>query len=322
MNKFQEAIAAPVDMQAEIKAYEEAQALERGEVVEYDDPESPSEETAGATSEETPSADPDPAHQDDDTGAPPKHQGNAWKTMREKVRQAEEANRQLREEIARREGEQRAWAEYQRQQQAQQQVEQEQQYIDPTVNPIEAMQRLQQETQQMREALQQQAMMAEVQRRYRDDAQRFMAGKQDFQAAYQHALNARSKQLQLAGANPQQAAEQVFREEMELAYSALQQGRSPAEVIYQYAKDVYGFNGASPATTPQRDEHGRFIAEQRKAAAATSISTGGRSAAASRTEILSDEEGAKLQGAEFDKWFEQRAKQAGTSGGKKKIEWR
>lgn len=310
-----EEMSKPVDMAQEVRAWEESEALKRGE----DLPETPPEDVS---SEEAPTADPDPAHQDDDAiDEPPKHQGNAWKAMRERIKKAEDEARSVREEMARREGEQRAWQEYQRQQQQVQQPQEQQ--IDPTINPIEAMQRLQQQTQEMRQYIQQQELIGQVQRAYQADAAAFSAKQTDFYDAYKHAVGIRIKQLQLAGATPEYARAQTNREELELAYSALQQGRSPAEVFYQYATQIYGYQPKGQATPP-RNAQGQFTSavetEQKKAAAATSLSGAGKSPAV-RTAI-NVEMGAQTNGSEFDKFFDEFKKEATAREGKKKIEWR
>lgn len=310
----------PVDMQAEIKAYEEQQALDRGEMPE-EDPEAALE---AEPPEQPPSADPGPAHQDDDAIDEPqgkKHQGNAWTTMRAKVKAAQDEANKLREEMARREGEQRAWQEYHRQQQqAQQQPEQ---VIDPTVNPIEAMQHLQQQTQEMRNYIQQQELIGQVQRAYRADAEQFLTQKPDYMEAYNHAVRARVLQLEVSGLAREQAMAQVHQEEMALAHDALKQGRSPAATMWEYATKVYGYQPKGQPTPP-RNAQGQFTSpveqEQRKAAAATSLSGQGRQPAV-RT-ALNYEQGAQTNGSTFDKFYDELKAEATKAEGKRKIEWR
>jgi hypothetical protein len=229
----------------------------------------------------------------------------------------------MREEMARQEGERRAWQAYQAQQQAQQQPPPQE--LDPTVDPIGAIEHVKRESQELKQYIQQQQMIGEVQKAYRDDAARFMATKADFRDAYNHAIQARAKQLELAGATPQQASQQVYREELDLAYSAMQQGKSPAETLYRYATDVYGYKAANKAAAPTgaRDDQGRFVsieAEQKKAAAATNMSRGGT--AQPRNGLLPPEEGVKLGGKNFDDWYEAQKASAMKSAGKKKITWR
>ncbi len=318
MSTFQEKINSPVDIEGEIKAYEEGLAIKRGDVA-IDDPQPPSGDDPGSAPEETASADPDPAHQDDDTPEPPKHQGNAWKTMRERVKKAEEEARSVREEMIRRDAEQRVWAEYHRAQQ--QQPQQAEQPIDPTVNPIEAIQRLEQQSRQMQEYIQQQQLISEVQRSYRADAERYKTQQPDFFDAYNHAVGCRVRQLELAGATPEQARQQTHREEMELAYSALQQNKSPAEVFYKYATQIYGYRPGGNVEQP-RGPNGQFTSieqEQKKAAAATTLSGAGKSPE-SRTAVKSPEHWVNTNGKSFDEAFDAWAATQG--GSKKKIEWR
>lgn len=322
-----EQLNQPVDMQAEIKAYEENEARDRGEEVPGDmDPEAALE---AEPPEQSPSADPDPAHPDEPITDKPQHQGNAWKAMRERIKKAEDEARSVREEMARREGEQRAWQVYHAQQQAALQQQQQEQPIDPTVNPIEAMQRLQQDTQQMRQYIQQQQLIGEVQRAYRADADQFRTQKPDYNDAYNHAVKARVFQLELNGIPREQAIAQTHNEEMQLAYHALQQGRSPAAVMWEYATQIYGYQPKAGQNAPAipgnlpRNDRGQFVSieqEQRKAAAATSLSGQGR-----QPEVRTSfnvERGAQTNGSEFDKFYDQLKAEATKAEGKKKIEWR
>lgn len=307
MSTFQEKINAPVDIAAEIKAYEEANpAPEAAE-------KPPEPDRVGGADESTTTD----IEADLESDVEPKqHAGNAWSTMRAKVKAAEERARQVEAEKARLEGEYQAWRTWQ-QQQYQQPPAQPEPIPDPTLNPIEALQYVTKQQQQQadlirqqNEYIQQQNLIGEVQRRYRDDANRFMTEKADFRDAYTHAVNGRIRQLQISGATPEQANQQVIREEMELAYNALQAGRSPAQVIYEMAQS-YGYQPKAGQAT-QRDDSGKFVSidkEQQKAAAATSISRGGT--AQPRTSILPPEEAVKLTGTDFDKWFDEYAKQQG-----------
>lgn len=312
MNAFQDKFNAPVDMGAEVKAYEESQALDRGEPLpeaeldfEPDIETDPDPEPAPAAEGE-----PEPADEGE-----PKHPGGAFKAYREQVRKAKEEAQGYREEIARRDGEKRAYEELQRSRQQPAAAEPD---IDPTINPIEALQRLKTETAQMRSHMEYQQLQGEVQRQYRADAVRFEGVTPDFKQAYSHAISARAKQLQLAGATQQQAAEQVTREELELAYTALQQGRSPAETLYRYAKEIYGYQAPAAAPPPPRDDKGRFTIEQeeQRRAAATTM-RGGKPA---RNGLPPPEIGAQQNGKKFDAWFDEWA--ATQRAGKKKIEWR
>lgn len=329
MNEFQKAFNTPVDIHAEVAAYEEQLAVDRGEADQADqadqadDPDRPDQPDASVSEAET------KAPEDGETEAPGKHPGNAFKALREKAKRAEDEARSVREEMARKEGEWRAWQTMQQQQyqQQQQQYQQPPPPIDPTLNPIDAitqqgqmLERVQNESQQLRDYIQQQQLVQQVQTAYKTDAERFMAQKPDFRAAYTHAIDARIRQLQKAGANQQQAVEQARREEIDLAYSAMQQGRSPAELIYEYAHDIYGYRPGQTAAAQQRDSQGRFTPtieqEAQKAAAATSISSVG--SPASRGSLIPAEEAVKLPDGEFDKWYD-RAK---SEGGKKRISWR
>lgn len=95
---------------------------------------------------------------------------------------------------------------------------------------------------------------------YRADAAQFEAQNPDFKAAYQHLLNARVQELTSLGYDNAQAMHQaLMSDEMSIAYSALQRGRSPAEIIYNLAQQR-GYNGGRNSAASRLDtiERGQF----------------------------------------------------------------
>ncbi len=83
---------------------------------------------------------------------------------------------------------------------------------------------------------------------YQSDARNFISQTPDFADAYRHAMVKRDKDLQIMGyKNPNDRAQILQNEEMSLAQNLLQQGRSPAEVIYNWAKE----HGYQPQSAEQ-----------------------------------------------------------------------
>ncbi len=86
---------------------------------------------------------------------------------------------------------------------------------------------------------------------YQNDAIRFLQEKPDFKDAYFHLVAARHKELEAVGiADQGQRNAMIAQEEKGLVAQALQNKRSPAQVIYQLAL-TRGFSaGQAPAPTP------------------------------------------------------------------------
>lgn len=85
---------------------------------------------------------------------------------------------------------------------------------------------------------------------YRSDAARFAREKADFGEAYKHLVGQRHAQLALMGFNDaNKRMEQIRNEERQLLELAFQQGRRPAEYIYNYAVTM-GYNPAQSSPPP------------------------------------------------------------------------
>lgn len=149
---------------------------------------------------------------------------------------------------------------------------------DPTVEPIEALQYTQQQLyalqeQQARffEAQQARQEQTQIVNTYAGAAKQFAVKQPDFPDAYKHVIATRKMELQELGYDPQAIVQTLQHEEMGLAANALQNGQDPAEIIYRMAK-ARGFTvkPVPPPPVAQIDK------QQAKAAAATSITPGGK----------------------------------------------
>lgn len=94
---------------------------------------------------------------------------------------------------------------------------------------------------------------------YMADAQSFAAETPDFMEAYRHLLASRDQELAAMRYTPMQRQEYIRNDEMNIAQSALAQGRSPAETIYNLAK-LRGFAGKAPAQQEQQQEQPKLDA--------------------------------------------------------------
>lgn len=203
-----------------------------------------------------------------------------------------------------------AWA---AQQQGQQQ--QEEQPIDIAADPIGAMERikasnerLQQEMMQFRQMQEYQQRDAMIAQTYKSAAQDFVNQAKDFPDAYKYAINSRGRELEALGYHPQAIQQQLIQEEKMLAATALQSNRNPAQVIYEFAK-ARGYQGPKPVEEPKTAVE-TIERHAEKAAAATTLSTGGKPPAGD----VSDSDGSNLQGAAFDAWFEKKFKPSKSGG--------
>ncbi len=107
--------------------------------------------------------------------------------------------------------------------------------------------------QQQRQEQQQQASFETA---YVNDARAFMNQKPDFHEAYAHVLQGRDAELQLMGyTNPQDRAQIIQSEEQSIAVRMLEQGKSPAEFIYNWATQRgYQPKAANPEMNSQAGE--------------------------------------------------------------------
>jgi len=82
--------------------------------------------------------------------------------------------------------------------------------------------------------------------------QEFRAATPDYDQASQHLIQARARQLTLMGLGPVEVQQHLADEVLEITRAAIEQGRSPAEVAYEWAQ-TYGYQSqqAAPAQQPQ-----------------------------------------------------------------------
>lgn len=110
--------------------------------------------------------------------------------------------------------------------------------------------RQQQEIMLMQQQQQEMAIVGQ----YREKAKEFAEETPDFNDAYQHALAARSQQLKIL--NPsvpdEMIAQHIRQEEMALVAQAIQTGRNPAQVIYEFARSSGYAPKAKPATAEDK----------------------------------------------------------------------
>jgi hypothetical protein len=118
--------------------------------------------------------------------------------------------------------------------------------------------RLEQREAQEQTARQQHALVSA----YRNDAAQFESQNPDFKAAYNHLLQSRAQELVALGYdNPQAIHDALLADEFAVAQSALMTQRSPAEIIYNlarqrgYAKGSGGKGAAARLDTIERGQH-------------------------------------------------------------------
>lgn len=90
------------------------------------------------------------------------------------------------------------------------------------------------------------AQLNELVGHYRNDAAKFGATNPDYLDAYNHLLQSRARELQALGYDtPAELQKALQNEEMSIAVMAFEKGKSPAQVIYDLAKER-GYKKADP----------------------------------------------------------------------------
>lgn len=157
----------------------------------------------------------------------------------------------------------------------------EQQYAppeaDPTVQPIEALQQTRDQLRALQDQQnqffnQQYEQQAERQMigGYANAAKQFAVKTTDFPDAYKHVIESRKSELVEQGWDDQTIVHTLRNEELGLVSNAMNNGLDPAQVIYKMAKA----RGYTVKKAP--DPVAKIEQQQAKAAAATSISPGGK----------------------------------------------
>ena len=127
----------------------------------------------------------------------------------------------------------------------------------------------------------------------------FRAAQPDYDAAIQHVVEARARELQLYGLSPSQIQHTIATEAADITRTAVAQGRNPAELGYQIALSR-GYRPAQPEqaqTAPAaNDAVAQIAAIARGQAASRSLGEGG----GVRTQQLNAEAIASMSPEEFD----------------------
>jgi len=178
-------------------------------------------------------------------------------------------------------------------------------------DPFGALKAMKAELDSLRQGAQETSRLGELQSAYRAAANEFHGKTPDFMDAYNHLLQSRANELRVLYQMPEeQIGRQLQQEEMGLVALAFKQNRNPAELLYENAK-LRGYAkkaaapavapaAASPPTAPPVLPAAAIEAEKAKAAAATSLSSGGKSPKAGPTA----EDLLEAQGEEFDKLWD------------------
>lgn len=147
---------------------------------------------------------------------------------------------------------------------------------------------------------QQQQQMQQLVSAYRADAEAFKTSNPDFMDAYNTYRNARWKEYETLGFQAAQIAQAMEQEELNLAYSAFQNRRSPSQTIYEMAK-LRGYQ-AKQAPSQPRDGVNEVQRIARAADAAASLSAAGGGAVAGNGKI-DVKTLASMSASEFSKWY-------------------
>jgi hypothetical protein len=126
---------------------------------------------------------------------------------------------------------------------------------DPDTDPLGAMmhqlnsvnktvQDLQSKLLEQQQQQTQQQQLAEFQTSMRNLRDEFVKTTPDFQAAYDHLRTTRTEDMKAIGIPNDQIQRALLHDELIIAQNAIQQGKNPAEIMYQMSKR-HGFNPSS-----------------------------------------------------------------------------
>lgn len=189
------------------------------------------------------------------------------------------ARREAEERVARLEGEFQAMQRMfqQQPQQGQPQPGQQQAQDQPPnrdEDPLGYMEWQAKRLERLEGQIQSQALIQRVQQDYFADAQRFTTQQGDFPDAYKFLLNGRAAELRAQGWQDAQIRGRLQQEEFQIALSALQQNRSPAQAAYDLAV-ARGYVKAAPKAQEAKPAAPDPALQEARAKAAASISEGG-----------------------------------------------
>lgn len=142
--------------------------------------------------------------------------------------------------------------------------------------------------------------------RYRSDSMAYAKENPDFPDAYNHVSNARMAMYTAAGMSQQEAEMALQRDEFDLVANAYQRGASPAQAIHEMARAM----GYKPAQADASAQPAAAVVneEMAKAEEAQKLSQGMGSGQAPRGGAPSLSDIADMDGEEFDKAFDQMAR--------------
>lgn len=144
-------------------------------------------------------------------------------------------------------------------------------------------------------ATKQEAQRNELVNHYKNDADKFTTANPDFKDAYNHLLGSRARELMALGYEEPAELEAALRnEEMSIAQMAFEKGKSPAQVIYDLAKER-GYKKADP----KADTEAKLDTIERGAALNKSLSSAGGSSGDSE---MTAERLLTMPNDEFETW--------------------
>ncbi len=262
-----------------------------------DAPVAPPEPVAVEAAPEAPSAPNDAYEAPEDAGEAPDRRVPLKALQEERAKRAEYERKLI--DYERQFAEIQAYVAGASQQVQPQQPQEQWQEPDPETDPIgalkyarEQMRQLQEMTSHQQHAQQEQQFVQQLTNVAYQAATDYAQKVPDYRDAYQYALQSRAQELAAIGTPPQAIRDVINREELNFVATTLQNGRNPAEAIYQFAK-ARGYQGKpaapAPSATPEM--------QQAKQAVAASATSGGSSASKGQ---LSISEITNLHGAAFD----------------------
>lgn len=188
---------------------------------------------------------------------------------------------------------------------------------DPETDPIGALKFQNERLQKLQEEARQQAYEQQLNVVAYRAAVEFKAQAPDYPDAYQYAIKSRAAELSAIGTPDHAIPDILRREEMNLIATAHQNGRNPAQAIYEFAK-ARGYQMPQPAPAPLAAAPAPVAPQpapnpqlqQAKAAVAASAAAGGAPAAKGELTIA---EISNLKGAAFDAAWNKMFKSNGSS---------
>lgn len=147
---------------------------------------------------------------------------------------------------------------------------------------------------------QQQAFARRLEVKTMGDIEKFQKEQPDYLQAVEFVRNTRLGVLAALGYSPDQAAEAIKQDSFNIALAAAQQGDNYAKRVYEIAK-LHGYQQKKPepAPTPSETVEDAIDLQAKRAAVATSLSTGGKKPSPE----VSAQDATKLTGAAFDSWW-------------------